>query len=119
MVGVITLGLPERIRSHLNDSELEDIKQIDDKHREMTLKQKLIELPKILGELLTNWTFLFNSLAFNSTLMFAEGLAPFIAQILVLRFGMDPQDVGKALNITLVPPVIGMFCYFLTIHLRF
>ena len=107
---MITLGLPEHIRSQLNDTELEDIKQIDDKHSEMTLKEKLIELPKILGELLTNWTFVFNSLAFNSTLMFAEGLAPFIAKILVLRFGVDPQDVGKALNVAIVPPVIGKFC---------
>lgn len=107
MLGVITLGLPEHIRSQLNDTELEDIKQIDDKHRDMTLKEKLIELPKILGELLTNWTFVFNSLAFNSTLMFGEGLAPFIAKILILRFGVEPQDVGKALNIALVPPLIG------------
>ncbi|XP_028402271.1 solute carrier organic anion transporter family member 4A1-like isoform X2 [Dendronephthya gigantea] len=106
LVGVINLGMPEHISSQLNDAEIEEIKRIDDKERDLTLKEKVLKIPKILGELLTNWTFVFNSLAFNSTLMFAEGLAPFIAKILILRFGVKIQDVGKVLNISIVPPLV-------------
>jgi hypothetical protein len=107
VVGVITLGLPEHIKSNLNDSELDEIKRIDEKNPEKTLKEKMLEIPKMLGALLTNWTYVFNSLAFNSTLMFVEGLTPFIAKILILRYGVEIQDVGKTLNVAIVPPLIG------------
>ncbi len=106
------LGMPEHIKSQLDDTELAAIKQLDDNNQNKTLKEKFGEIPKILGELLTNWSFVFNSLAFNSTLMFAEGLAPFIAKILILRYGVPAQDVGKTLNIAVVPPLVGKFCEF-------
>jgi hypothetical protein len=109
-VGVITLGMPEHIKSQLNDTELDEVKQIDYRDQKKTLKEKMSEIPKILGELLTNWTYVFNSLAFNSTLMIAEGLAPFIAKILILRFGVEVQEVGKTLNIAIVPPLVGKSC---------
>ena len=94
LVGLITLGLPKHIKSQLSDNELAEIQKNDQNDQEKSLKEKLIEIPRILKELLTNWTFVFNCLAFNTSLMFAEGLAPFIAKILILRFGVEPTDVG-------------------------
>ena len=74
----------------------------------MSAKEKLGELWSALKEVLTNWTFVFNSLGVNATLMYAEGLAPFIAKILILQYGVEPQKVGNALTIAAAPPLIGM-----------
>lgn len=108
-MGILTLGMPENVSSQLDDAEIEEIKKIADKERDLTLKEKMLKMPKILGELFTNWTFVFNSLAFNSTVMFAEGIAPFIAKILILRFGVEVKDVGKVLNVSIVPPLVRKF----------
>ena len=74
----------------------------------MSAKEKLSDLWCALKEVMTNWTFVFNSLGVNATLMYAEGLAPFIAKILILQYGVEPQKVGNALTIAAAPPLIGM-----------
>ena len=106
---MITLGLPEHIKSQLNDSELDKIKQIHEVDRGMTLKEQMREIPRILKALFTNWAFIFNSLAYNVTLLFLEGLTPFIPKILILRFGVEIDDLGKTLNLALVPAVVRKY----------
>ena len=72
------------------------------------LKDKFREFPAVLKYLLTNWSFVFNCLAINTTLMYAEGLAPFIAKVLILQYGVEPEKVGNALTISALPPMISM-----------
>lgn len=111
LVGLLTLALPQHIRSDLNDNELKEIAKVDDGMRDMTLKEKMEKIPKIVWELLKNPTYVFNVLAFNSALLFGEGLAPFIGKIMLLRFGVDIKDLGKILNIAVVPPLIRKIFY--------
>ena len=72
------------------------------------LKYKFSEFPAILKDLLTNWSFLFNCMAVNCTLMYIEGLSPFIAKVLILQYGVKAEKVGSALTISALPPMISM-----------
>ena len=75
---------------------------------DLTGKEKLRDLWCAVKELLTNWTFVLNCMAINCTLLYAEGLAPFIAKILILQYGVEPQKVGEALTVSAAPPLLSM-----------
>ena len=71
-------------------------------------KNKFSEFPGTLKDLLTNWSFVLNCMAVNTTLMYAEGIAPFLAKILILQYGVEPQKVGNALTISVLPAMMSM-----------
>ena len=100
---VFILGFPKNIKRQEGKRELKN--QVE----YLSAKEKLAQLPAALKRLLTNWTFITNSMGQNCVLMYAEGLAPFIAKILILRFGVAVEKVGNALTLCAVPPLISMY----------
>ena len=60
-----------------------------------------------LKELLTNWTFLFNSLGLAIGLIYTGALVPFYPKILQLKFGLRPDETGYYLGILLSPSMAG------------
>ena len=98
------LGFPEDIKCQ---------KEKGQSYHQTTLtpQEKMAKLPSSLKRLLTNWTFVFNSMAQNCTLLYGEGLSPFVAKILILRFGVAPEKVGNAMTLSVVPPMIGRYYF--------
>lgn len=73
---------------------------------DLSVKEKFSDFPAALKETLTNWPFIFNTMAVNSTLMIAEGMVPFVAKILIIRFGVAIDKVGLALTVAAIPPLV-------------
>ena len=65
-----------------------------------------IILPE-LKDLLTNWTFLFNTLGLTATLLYVGALMPFYPKILVLKFGLVPEKIGYILGSMMTPAMAG------------
>ena len=68
-----------------------------------TLKMILPELK----DLLTNWTFLFNTLGMTATMLYVGGLISFYPKILFLKFGILPQKIGYVLGAVMTPSMAG------------
>ena len=79
------------------------------------LKDKFHEFLAILKDLLTNWSFVFNCMAVNTSLMYSEGIAPFIAKVLILQYGVQPEKVGNALTLSALPTMISMSLFILAV----
>lgn len=101
------LGFPSHIagakyRLEQNQKMGSEMSTVDN----LTAKEKLRDLWCALKEILTNWTFVFNCLGLNCNLLIAEGLAPFIAKILILQYGVSLAAIGNTLTIAGAPPLI-------------
>ena len=74
----------------------------------------MVKLPAALKRLLTNWAFITNAMAQNCVLMHAQGIAPFVAKILILRFGVAVEKIGNAMALSAFPPMVGMYWLYIT-----
>ena len=76
-----------------------------------------VEIPRFkdilpeLKHLLTNWTFLFNTLALSILMLFASPIATFFAKILRLKFGLDPMTTGYVLALISILSIARTFVY--------
>ena len=68
-----------------------------------TLKMLLPELKDIL----TNWTFLFNTLAQVTVMWYYGAMLPFYPKILLLKFGVTSEQIGYVLGAALTPSMGG------------
>ena len=86
----------------------EHIKKGNIRKAQKTEKPTLKTLLPDLKDVLTNWTFLFNTLGLTATLFYVGALVPFIPKVLLLKFGVTPEKVGYVLGATLTPAMAGM-----------
>ena len=70
-------------------------------------KPSLRKILPELKELLTNWTFLFNSLGVGIIFIYAGALLSFYPKILQLKFGLRPDETGYYLGVLLSPSMAG------------
>ena len=110
---IFIMGFPRNIpcQRDIRENNLESANVKEKKAQELNFKNiqnKLSELPKILKDLLTNWTFVFNCMAINCVLMYSNGLSPFYAKVIMLHYGVEPEKIGNAMALAAVLPVIGM-----------
>ena len=88
-------GAKERRQEHINKGNLRKANNL----KKPSLKKILPELKNLL----TNWTFVFNTLGLTSTLLYFGAVAPFIPKILQMKFGLKPENTGYALALMVTP----------------
>ena len=108
LLGIIILGFPsllpgakERREKLIRKGTLDTKRKIE----EVKLKEILPELKSLLS----NWTFLFNSLGLSGTFIYSASLVPFLGKILQLKFGLDPVSNGYLLSAIMTPTIAGTF----------
>lgn len=106
ILAVILLGFPRELPG-ARETRDEQIKEGNIRKSKNTAKPSLKMILPELRNLLTNWTFLFNSLGLTATLLYAGGLIPFYPKILQLKFGLLPENTGYLLGAILTPSMAG------------
>lgn len=92
-------GAKARRLKHIRQGHIKDA----DDAGEPRLRDILPELKKLL----TNWTFLFNSVGSTVSALFSSAIFSFISKIFQLKFGLDPVLTGYVLTIVTMTGVIG------------
>jgi hypothetical protein len=108
LMAIIISGFP----SSLPRTEEHREKHIRNRKINKKSEKKEAKVKEILPEMksiLSNWTFLFNSLGLSVLLVFVGALIPFMGKIVQLKFGLDPVKNGYVLSAVLSLPVIGMY----------
>ena len=81
----------------------EHIKKGNIRKAQKTEKPTLKTLLPDLKDILTNWTFLFNTLGMTATVFFMGALGPFLPKVLLLKFGVTSEQVGYVIGATITP----------------
>ena len=98
----IVLGFP-RVLPGAKETRQKHIEEGNIKKANSLQKPSLKRLLPELKSLLTNWTFLFNTLGITTTVLFFGSLAPFLPKVLQLKFGLKPEETGYVLGAMLIP----------------
>ncbi|XP_028411530.1 solute carrier organic anion transporter family member 4A1-like isoform X2 [Dendronephthya gigantea] len=99
---LLILGFPRELPGAKKKRE-EHIKKGNIRRTKIDRKPSLRIIIPELKDLLTNWTFLFNTLGLTATLLYVGALMPFIPKILMLKFGLLPEQIGYILGSLMTP----------------
>jgi hypothetical protein len=103
---IMILGFPREFPGSREMRE-EHIKKGNIRKVKNSVKPTLKMILPELKDLLTNWTFLFNTLGLTATLLYVGGLISFYPKILFLKFGILPQKIGYVLGAVMTPSMAG------------
>ena len=87
-------GAKQRRLEHIRQGHLREV----DGEENPRLRDILPELKKLL----TNWTFIFNTLGVSAALLFGGSVAVFISKIFQMKFDLDPVRSGHVLSLLAV-----------------
>ena len=91
------LGFPREMPG-AKERRLEHIHQGHIRHGDATEKPRLKNILPELKNLLTNWTYLFNTIGLTFGLLYGASLTVFASKIFRLKFGLNPVKSGYVLS---------------------
>ncbi|XP_046848352.1 LOW QUALITY PROTEIN: solute carrier organic anion transporter family member 4A1-like [Xenia sp. Carnegie-2017] len=102
---ILLLAFPRELPGS-REVRKEEIEKGNLRPAKSAIKPTMKKLLPELKDLLTNWTFIFNTLGLTSTLLFIGALIPFYPKILIVKFGVLPEKVGYVLGSIMAPTMI-------------
>ena len=106
---LLLLGFPRELPGAKEMRE-EHIKKGNIRKKKNSSKPTLKQLLPELKDILTNWTFLFNTLGLTATLLYVGALVPFYPKILLLKFGLTPEMIGYVMGALMTPSMASKSC---------
>jgi hypothetical protein len=106
ILSILLLGFPRELPGAKEMRE-EQIKKGNIRKVKNSEKPTLKRILPELRDLLKNGTFMFNTLGLTATLFYVGALFPFYPKILLLKFGVIPENVGYVLGTMITPCMAG------------
>ena len=97
LLAVLILGFPRELPGSKEKRD-QAIKEGYLPKKDLKLRRKLKDILPATVQLITNPTYLFNTLALTASSLFGGGLGPFIAKFAQLNFGVHPAIAGLTLG---------------------
>ena len=106
----VILGFPQALPGAKERRE-QAIEEGSLPRRDEKLKGSLKDIIPATKLLLTNKTFMFNTLGITSGSLFGGGMATFLAKILQIKFAISSSTSGIILGAALIPAMAGRYSF--------